>query len=95
MLRCSFCDRTEDQVERIIYGASGCICNDCIMASYQMLMEQQDVEKSKKSSKKKAEVELVKPVDLKRQFPAVISIATASSKAFSIWLAINRSHISL
>ncbi len=65
MLRCSFCDRTEDQVERIIYGASGCICNDCIMASYQMLMEQQDVEKSKKSSKKKAEVELVKPVDLK------------------------------
>ena len=29
MLRCSFCERTEDQVERIIYGASGCICNDC------------------------------------------------------------------
>ena len=39
MLRCSFCERTEDQVERIIYGASGCICNDCIVASYQMLME--------------------------------------------------------
>ncbi|MEO2850444.1 ClpX C4-type zinc finger protein, partial [[Eubacterium] siraeum] len=38
MLRCSFCERTEDQVERIIYGASGCICNDCIVASYQMLM---------------------------------------------------------
>lgn len=66
MLRCSFCERTEDQVERIIYGASGCICNDCIVASYQMLMEQEGKVGSKKSKvKHEEEHELIKPVDLK------------------------------
>ena len=66
MLRCSFCERTEDQVERIIYGASGCICNDCIVASYQMLMEQKGKAGSKKSKvKHEEEHELIKPVDLK------------------------------
>ena len=66
MLRCSFCERTEDQVERIIYGASGCICNDCIVASYQMLMEQEGKPVSRKSnSKHEEEHELIKPADLK------------------------------
>lgn len=67
MLRCSFCERTEDQVERIIYGASGCICNDCIVASYQMLMEQEDKASGKKSKGKQKEDkhELIKPAELK------------------------------
>lgn len=66
MLRCSFCERTEDQVERIIYGASGCICNDCIVASYQMLMEQEGKTGSKKSKGKHTQQhELIKPADLK------------------------------
>ncbi len=66
MLRCSFCERTEDQVERIIYGASGCICNDCIVASYQMLMEQEGMPVSRKSKSKHGEEhELIKPADLK------------------------------
>ena len=67
MLRCSFCERTEDQVERIIYGASGCICNDCIVASYQMLMEQEDKAFGKKSKGKQKEDkhELIKPAELK------------------------------
>ena len=67
MLRCSFCDRTEDQVERIIYGASGCICNDCIVASYQMLMEQEGLSAPKKSKGKSAsdDHELIKPTELK------------------------------
>ena len=67
MLRCSFCERTEDQVERIIYGASGCICNDCIVASYQMLMEQEDKASGKKSKGKQKEDkhELIKPTELK------------------------------
>ena len=68
MLRCSFCERTEDQVERIIYGASGCICNDCIVASYQMLMEQEDKSSGRKSKGKQKEDkhELIKPTELKK-----------------------------
>ena len=29
-LRCSFCDRGADQVQRLVAGASGHICDDCI-----------------------------------------------------------------
>ena len=68
MLRCSICERTEDQVERIIYGASGCICNDCIVASYQMLMEQEDKTSGRKSKGKQKEdkYEHIKPTELKK-----------------------------
>ncbi len=63
MLRCSFCERTEDQVDKIIYGASGCICNDCIMASYQMLTEESAGKKKKKKGDK--DIEPLKPAQLK------------------------------
>ena len=63
MLKCSFCERTEDQVDKIIYGASGCICNDCIMASYQMLTEESAGKKKKKKGDK--DIEPLKPAQLK------------------------------
>lgn len=66
MLRCSFCEKTEDQVERILYGANGCICNECIVASYEMLMEQEGIApKKRKQQNSKNDKELIKPADLK------------------------------
>ena len=44
MLRCSFCGKTENQVLRMLFGASGCICDDCVITSYQMLLDEGDVE---------------------------------------------------
>ena len=61
MLRCSFCERTEDQVERIIYGASGCICNDCIVACIpdaDGAGRQQPPAKNPKASKRKISMSL-------------------------------------
>lgn len=62
-----FLRKSEDQVERILYGASGCICNECIMASYQMLMEQEGIipKKKKQNSSSKSKEEIIKPADLK------------------------------
>jgi ATP-dependent Clp protease ATP-binding subunit ClpX len=40
MLRCSFCGKTENQVERILQGKSGFICDKCVYASFQMLYEE-------------------------------------------------------
>ncbi|MCL1904114.1 MAG: ATP-dependent Clp protease ATP-binding subunit ClpX [Oscillospiraceae bacterium] len=40
MLRCSFCSRTENQVERMLQGKSGYICDKCVYASFQMLYEE-------------------------------------------------------
>ena len=86
MLRCSFCERTEDQVERIIYGASGCICNDCIVASYQMLMEQEDKTSGRKSKGKQKEdkYELIKPTELKKILDKYIIGQDEAKKAICV-----------
>lgn len=39
MLRCTFCNKTENQVERMLQGANGYICNECVFTSYRMLYE--------------------------------------------------------
>ena len=39
MLRCSFCRKTENQVERMLQGDNGYICNECVFASFKMLYE--------------------------------------------------------
>ena len=38
-LYCSFCGKTEDQVEQLITGPGVCICNECVMLCDAMLNE--------------------------------------------------------
>ncbi len=56
MMVCSFCGKNETQVDRILYGVSekAVICNECILTSYNMLVESGDIRParfSKSSSK--------------------------------------------
>ncbi len=69
MRRCSFCNKTEDQVNGLICTPDAGICDECIIATYEMLTER---DKSlKKNSKKRGkhdeddEFELIKPAELK------------------------------
>lgn len=39
MLRCSFCGKPEHQVERLLYGDSAYICDECVALCYGMLIE--------------------------------------------------------
>lgn len=45
MLICSFCGRNENQVSRILYGMgeNSVICSDCIVTSYNMLVDSGDI----------------------------------------------------
>lgn len=38
-LRCSFCGKPEHQAERLLYGNSAYICDECVMLCYNMLVE--------------------------------------------------------
>ncbi len=40
MLRCSFCGKTDDKVNRMLYSGDAAICNECVLASYRMLLEE-------------------------------------------------------
>ena len=37
--RCSFCGKSEFQVNRLLYGNGAFICDECVSLCYQMLMD--------------------------------------------------------
>ena len=39
LLRCNFCGKPEYKVERLLYGDSAYICNECVALCYKMLVE--------------------------------------------------------
>ena len=43
MLKCNFCGKTEDYVSRMMIGKNGVICNECVLASYNMLLEEGEI----------------------------------------------------
>lgn len=64
--KCSFCGRSEDDVNMLISGLSGYICDDCIKQAYNILETAgavDDPKKGKGGARKLAEVP--KPMDLK------------------------------
>ncbi len=64
--KCSFCGRSEDDVNLLISGLSGYICDDCIKQAYNILETAgavDDPQKGKGGARKLAEVP--KPMDIK------------------------------
>lgn len=64
--KCSFCGRSEDDVNMLISGLSGYICDDCIKQAYNILETAgavNDPKKGKGEARKLAEVP--KPMDIK------------------------------
>ncbi len=63
-VRCSFCGKTDGQVEKIIAGPGVYICNECIgLCSAIMAEEQETIERAKK--KKARELKLPTPMEMK------------------------------
>ncbi len=74
MLRCSFCGKPDDKVARMLYSNNGAICNECVLASYRMLLEEGEVEMPQPQKKRPAPKQeenhieaggVVKPADIK------------------------------
>ena len=81
MLRCNFCGKPDDKVARMLYSSNAAICNECVLASYRMLLEEGDVDlepRHRHSKKEQPKLEakqgeeftkdgaaVVKPADIK------------------------------
>lgn len=63
-VRCSFCNKTQDQVRKMIAGPSGVyICDECIEICGDILEE--EIEDSNTETTEKADFKLLKPVEIK------------------------------
>jgi ATP-dependent Clp protease ATP-binding subunit ClpX len=40
IMRCAFCDKSQNEVERMLVGPNTYICNECVMLCYHMLEEE-------------------------------------------------------
>lgn len=66
-LKCSFCGKTERQVNRLLYGNGAFICDECVAICYNMLVEDGDISGAPlRGSKKDMTPEaILKPQEMK------------------------------
>lgn len=65
--RCSFCGKTQAQVDKLIAGAGVFICNECIELCNQIIEEDEHDKKTKKAREKSESLVLPKPQEIKAQ----------------------------
>jgi ATP-dependent Clp protease ATP-binding subunit ClpX len=67
-IRCSFCNKTQSQVRKLIAGPAGVyICDDCIDICADILEEElQDEEDEEETAAVRPDINLLKPVEVKR-----------------------------
>jgi len=67
-IRCSFCNKTQSQVRKLIAGPAGVyICDDCIDICADILEEElQDEEEEEETVSARPDINLLKPVEVKR-----------------------------
>ncbi len=94
MMICSFCGKTEHQIRRILYGSNenAVICNECIIASYNMLVESGDIKPAKKGGKASSNEsdfishadDLMKPEEIKAYLDEYIIGQDEAKKILSV-----------
>lgn len=95
MLICSFCGKNETQVSRILYGMGehSVICSDCILTSYNMLVESGDIRPAKpgKQARQKSSSdflsdadELMTPEEIKRYLDEYVIGQEEAKKVLAI-----------
>ena len=95
MMVCSFCGKSEDKVRRILYGGLGeksVICNECVLASYNMLVESGDIKPGRvpsavsdsKSDFISSGSELMKPEEIKAYLDQYIIGQDEAKKILSV-----------
>lgn len=62
---CSFCGRSKSEVDMLLSGIDGHICNECIEQGYQVIQEEFSPKKKKAKEQKPSKFKLVKPLEMK------------------------------
>ena len=87
---CSFCGRTQDEVERLFVGQDVCICNECVELCYGLMDNKETSKNTKPKALKKTISDFPRPNDIKTvldqyvigQDEAKIALCVASLQAY-------------
>ena len=82
MARCSFCGKAESEVERLIAGNNTYICNECIEACYEMILDEDEELDEEGSSFE--EITLLKPQEIKKHLDDYVIGQDQSKKQLAV-----------
>jgi ATP-dependent Clp protease ATP-binding subunit ClpX len=94
-LYCSFCGKTEDQVEQLITGPGVCICNECVMLCDAMLNETPMLRHSNPKGDRSEEMHLLTPQQIKEKLDEYVIGQDDAKKTLAAFDNINYSEILL
>ena len=81
-VRCSFCNKTQDQVRKLIAGPAGVyICDECIDICAEIMEEEYDNEPVKED---RGEINLLKPVEIKEFLDDYVIGQDSAKKVLSV-----------
>ena len=82
-IRCSFCQKTQNQVEKIIAGPGVYICDECIELC-QHILDDEELQVSKKRKAKAQEVQLPSPHEIKAKLDEYVVGQNEAKIALSV-----------
>ena len=83
MDKCSFCERKRSEVDFLISGATGFICDECTSRAYE-IVEEESKEKKKSSKFDINNVELKKPREIKKFLDQYVIGQEEAKKVLSV-----------
>ncbi len=84
MLRCSFCDKSQDQVGRLVAGPGVYICDECIELCFEIIDEESTAEKNHVCTENHRHGEIPKPREIKDTLDAYIIGQDEAKKSLSV-----------
>ena len=80
-IRCSFCNKTEDQVRKLIAGPNGVyICDECVEICSEIIEEELDADALEEDT----EINLLKPMEIKAFLDEYVIGQDEAKKALAV-----------
>ena len=82
-LRCSFCGKSQEKVQRMIAGPGVCICNECVELC-QAVLEEEANPVQRRPVQQEIDISIPKPGEIKRFLDEYVVGQDEAKKALSV-----------
>ena len=81
-LRCSFCGKPQDRVQRMIAGPGVCICNECVELC-QAVLDDEPAASQRRPVREEIDISIPRPGEIKRFLDEYVVGQDAAKRALS------------